>query len=157
MGVVYRAEDTRLGRLVALKFLPDALAQDRRMLARFQREARTASALNHPHICTIHDLNEHQRPPFILMELVGGRTLRELVVDRPPLATVLPLVAQIARALAAAHAAGIVHRDIKPENIMVREDGYVKLCDFGLARSLPAALTRAAGGSSAGTEQGMLI
>jgi tetratricopeptide (TPR) repeat protein len=134
MGVVFRARDSRLGREVALKVLPTSAAGDRDALARFQREARTASALNHPHICTIHDLGEHQGQPFFVMELVQGRTLRVLAAQRPPLGDVIRLAGQVARALAAAHAAGIVHRDVKPENIMVRADGYVKVLDFGLAR-----------------------
>ncbi len=134
MGVVYRARDPRLGREVALKVLPASAAGDRDALARFQRKARTASALNHPHICTIYDLGEHQGQPFFVMELVQGRTLRALAAERPAMAEVIRLGSQAARALAAAHAAGIVHRDIKPENLMVRADGYLKVLDFGLAR-----------------------
>jgi predicted ATPase len=134
MGVVYRGRDPRLGREVAVKVLPASAAGDRDALARFQREARTASALNHPNICTIHDLGEHEGQPFFVMELVQGRTLRMLAAERPPLGDVIRLGSQVARALAAAHEAGIVHRDIKPENLMVRADGYVKVLDFGLAR-----------------------
>jgi predicted ATPase len=138
MGVVYRARDTRLGRLVALKFLPVQATRDPRHLERFRREARAASALNHPAVCTLHDVGEHQGQPFLVLEWVAGQTLREAAGPRPDLVRLLPLFRQVAEALRAAHAAGIVHRDIKPENLMVRPDGYVKVLDFGLARLLPA-------------------
>jgi eukaryotic-like serine/threonine-protein kinase len=155
MGVVYQAHDTRLGRPVAVKFLPEAYAKDPRALERFQREARTASALNHPHICTIYDIDEYQGQPFLIMELIEGRTLRALVGQRPALATLAEVVGQAAKALAVAHAAGIVHRDIKPENVMVRADGYVKVLDFGLARRLPTGLASARTGDA--TQPGVLL
>jgi len=148
MGVVYRARDPRLGREVAIKVLPTVAAGDRDALARFQREARTASALNHPHICTIYDIDEYQGQPFLIMELIEGQTLRALVGQRPALATLAEVVGQAAKALAVAHAAGIVHRDIKPENVMVRADGYVKVLDFGLARRLPTGLASAPSGAA---------
>ena len=138
MGVVYKARDTRLGRFVALKFLPPGAARDRGPLARFRREARAASALNHPAVCTLYGLGEYRGRPFLVLEWVEGQTLRALAGPHPDLARLLPLVWQVAEALRAAHAAGIVHRDIKPENLMVRPDGYVKVLDFGLVRLLPA-------------------
>ncbi len=137
MGVVFKARDPQLDRHVALKFLPPEYVHSKDRLERFLREARTASALNHPHICTIHALGEHLEHPFIVMEFVDGRTLRARFADRPGVDEVVGWLRQTAEALAAAHGAGVVHRDVKPENIMVREDGYVKVLDFGLARRLP--------------------
>ena len=135
MGEVYRARDTRLGREVALKVLPESLAQDRDRLTRFEREARAASALNHPNIVTIHDVGREGETAYLAMELVDGRTLRELVVvGSMPVRRILGIASQIADGLAKAHEAGIVHRDLKPENVMVSKDGFVKILDFGLAK-----------------------
>jgi predicted ATPase/tRNA A-37 threonylcarbamoyl transferase component Bud32 len=156
MGIVYKARDPNLGRHVALKFLPAEFIGDAARLERFTREARTASALNHPHICTIHGLGEHRGRPFIVMEFIEGCTLQALLAARPPIDESLRMLAQAARALAAAHAAGVVHRDIKPENIMRREDGYVKVVDFGLARRLPTLLNSDLSGAS-DTEPGTLM
>jgi serine/threonine protein kinase len=158
MGEVWRARDARLSREVALKVLPQELALDRERLTRFEQEARAASALNHPNIVAIYDVGRTEATSFIAMELVEGKTVRELLVSGPlSVKRALSIAAQAADGLAKAHAAGIVHRDLKPENLMVSSDGFVKILDFGLAKltaerpeNLPDALTLAGSQTASG-------